>query len=785
MRPSGENDLIRGLGVWGAAAMVVGTVIGSGIFLVASSMTRGVGTPGMVFFVWIFGGLLSLAGALAYAELGAMLPESGGEYAYLRESYGPLWAFLYGWSQFLVMKTASVATLAAGFALYFTIFFPGLNLKVVAVTMVAVLGAVNYFGVRAGGAVQTFFTVLKVGLILALVFAALILGDGDWGHLQTSVPVSSPVSGFVAALVAALWAYDGWNNVNMAGGEISDPQRNIPRALVLGTMGVGVLYLLANVAYFYILSAPEVAASQRVAGDVALRFMGEWGGRGVALAAMISIFAATNGSILSGARVPFAMARDGLFFRPLAAVHPRFRSPHISVLVLSLFAAAMCMTGGYDELFTYVVFASWIYYGLTVSAIFVLRRKHPEWPRPYRAWGYPLLPGLFVVVSAALVVMTLREQAWWRSLAGLGIIGLGVPAFLYFSRRKAAMAIVALLFVLGAGAPSAGAAKRNHPRQQARAETPGVYAPGRGNEVVLFALNDTAAVDYLRLHADKTAVVSPQWFSASGEGAVSGVPAARLLEACRSQGIPVAPTVINADFSAQAAARMLASRRARSRFVRELLAAARRHGFQGYILDFENLSAGAEQRRRFTELLGEMRVAFHRGKLSLGVALPPPSPRNRQTFDYSAAGRITDRVVLMAYDQHGRFNLPGPIAGYAWVDDAVRDTIALVPPKKLLLGMAFYHRNWGEAGATAGSYNEALALQKEHGADWRWHPAHRSHWFGFVRDGRTHTVWVEDARSVAEKLALARRYKLAGVAGWRLGQEDPRIWVMLRQFQSD
>ncbi|MGH9577014.1 MAG: amino acid permease, partial [Terriglobales bacterium] len=229
-RPSG---LVRGLGIWGAGAIVVGTVIGSGIFLVASSMTRGVGTPAMVFFVWVFGGLLSLTGALAYAELGAMMPESGGEYAYLRESYGPLWAFLYGWSQFLVMKTASVATLATGFALYFTIFFPGLNIKAVAVTLVVLLAAVNYFGVRTGGAVQTVLTLLKVGLILALVIAALLMGEGDWSHFSTSVPVTSPVSGSVAALVAALWAYDGWNNINMAGGEVADPARNIPRALVL------------------------------------------------------------------------------------------------------------------------------------------------------------------------------------------------------------------------------------------------------------------------------------------------------------------------------------------------------------------------------------------------------------------------------------------------------------------------------------------------------------------------------------------------------------------------
>ena len=434
MLPKSNSELVRGLGVWGAASLVVGNIVGSGIFLVSSSMMRGVGTPEAVFLVWIFVGLLSLSGALAYAELGAMLPHSGGDYVYLREAYGRMWGFLYGWTKFLVMTTAAMATLATAFALYLTILFPSLHLKVVAVVVLAVLGAVNYFGVRAGGAVQTFFTVLKVALLLALVLAALVFGaewgDAQWSHLRTSIPVQAPVSGFVLALVAALWAYQGWNDLNLAGGEVADPQKNIPRSLLLGTVAVGLLYLLTNLAYFYVLPAAEVA------GDVARRLFGGWGSDAVALAALISIFGALNGSILSGARVPYAMARDGLMFGQLAAVHPRFYSPHVAVVVQTIIGALISLTGTFQQLFTYAIFANWCFYGLGVGSLFVLRRKHPEWPRPYRAWGYPVIPALFVVISAALVVMILRQQEWWRSLVGLGMIGLGVPAYFFFRSRS-------------------------------------------------------------------------------------------------------------------------------------------------------------------------------------------------------------------------------------------------------------------------------------------------------------------------------------------------------------
>ena len=791
MPPKSNGELIRGLGVWAAGSLVVGNIVGSGIFLVSSSMIRGVETPEAVFLVWIFGGLLSLSGALAYAELGAMLPHSGGDYVYLREAYGRLWGFLYGWTKFLVMTTAAMATLAIAFALYFTFFFPSLPLKAVALAVLFVLGAVNYFGVRTGGAVQTFFTLLKVALLLALVLAALVFGaewgDARWNHLQTAVPVELPLSGFVLALVAALWAYQGWNDLNLAGGEVADPQKNIPRSLLLGTVAVGLLYLLTNLAYFYILPAAEVAASDRVAGDVARRLFGGWGGGAVALAAMISIFGALNGSILSGARVPYAMARDGLLFGQMGAVHPRFHSPHVAVVVQTSIGALISLTGTFhltgtfQQLFTYTIFANWCFYGLGVTSLFVLRRKHPEWPRPYRAWGYPVVPALFVAVSAVLVVMILRDQEWWRSLVGLGMIGLGVPAYFFFRNRAwmagrvSLAAVIALLALNPATAQCADRAAGSKPAPELNAR----------KEVVLFALNEEAGLESLRLYGSRATAVSPQWFAASADGNLSGEPWTPLLDLSRQLRIPLTPLVINRDFSPEVAAKLLRSPRARARLVRELLARARRYNLQGYVIDFENLRPDAAQRRHFSEFLGELRTAHSRTGLSLGVALPPPSPRYRQTFDYRAAGQLADRVLLMAYDQHSGSSAPGPIAGYRWVEARLRETVALIPERKLLLGLAFYHRNWGEDGATSGGYQKALALQQEHQADWRWDSTHRAHWFGFLRQGQRHTVWVEDAWSVAEKLALARRYQLAGVAGWRLGQEDPAIRVLLRQFQSN
>jgi APA family basic amino acid/polyamine antiporter len=442
-------DLVRSLGAWDAVSIVVGTVIGSGIFLVPSTMADAVGSPAMVLLVFVFGGLLSLAGALTYAELGAAMPHAGGEYVYLREAYGPLWGFLYGWTQFWVAKSGSVATLATAFFYYLANFWPALesplwttNLplgkggtplvispgQILAMGLILGLAWVNYFGVKVGGRVQTAVTALKIGLILAIVGAAALIGGGSAANLATTARHTGGISAFFVALVAALWAYDGWNNLNMASGEVENPGKNIPRALIFGVLTVMSIYLATNVAYFYVLPAQAVADSNRVASDVAKAFLGPAGGDAVALAAMISIFAALNGSILSGARVPYAMARDGYFFAALGSVHPQHRSPHVSILALSVWAALLVLSGSYEQLFTYVIFSSWILYGMAAATVFVLRRKRPDLPRPHRAIGYPVVPVFFVAGATFLVVMTLKDSPR-ESLMGLGLIALGIPFY--------------------------------------------------------------------------------------------------------------------------------------------------------------------------------------------------------------------------------------------------------------------------------------------------------------------------------------------------------------------
>jgi len=455
---SGRVELKRDLGIWTAAAIVVGTVIGSAIFLVPNDMVRSVGSPFMVFAVWIFGGMLTLFGALSYAELAAALPQSGGEYVYLREAYGPLWAFIYGWTQMWVAKSGSIATLATGFFIYLANFRPEMNGvwvvvplplgesgqpleirygQLLAMGVILVLAFINYFGVKVGGDLQVVVTLLKVGLIGGIIVIGLTTGHGSVANYHTSIPAPGGITGFFAALVAALWAYDGWNNVSMVSAEIRDPQRNLPRALIMGTIAVIAIYLLANLAYFYVLSAADVASSARVAAEAMRRILGTPGANAVSIVAMISIFAALNGSILSGSRVPFAMARDGLFFRRVGYVDPRHRTPSVSILALSAWGALLVLSGRYTQLYTYVIFASAILYGMATAAVIVLRYKRPDMPRPYRTFGYPFVPVVFVLGISCLVVSTLIKSPR-ESLMGLGLVALGLPFYFFWKRRRPA-----------------------------------------------------------------------------------------------------------------------------------------------------------------------------------------------------------------------------------------------------------------------------------------------------------------------------------------------------------
>jgi basic amino acid/polyamine antiporter, APA family len=451
-----KAGLRRELGVWSAVSIVVGTVIGSGIFIVPNTMTQRVGSVPMVFVVWVVGGLLSLAGALSYAELSAAMPGTGGEYVYLGAAYGPFWSFIYGWTQMWVGKSGSIATLATAFFLYFGYFFPQVNYRVATIPlplgdhgaplgislgqllgMVLILGlaGINFFGVKVGGDVQVVVTICKVGLIAFVIAFGLFSGIGTASNLTSSIPVAGGFLGFFAAMRGALWAYDGWNNVSMVASEVKEPQRNLPRALIFGTLFVMTIYLLANLAYFLVLPASAVAKSSLVAADMMRAILGDRGAQAVSLAAMISIFAALNGSILSGSRVPYAMADDGYFFAPIARVNPHYHTPGTSILALSCWASLLVLSGRYDQLFTYVIFANWMLYGMTAVSVLVLRHKRPDMPRPYRTAGYPVVPVLFVLSALALVISTLIDSPR-ESGMGIVLIALGLPFYWYWSKRR-------------------------------------------------------------------------------------------------------------------------------------------------------------------------------------------------------------------------------------------------------------------------------------------------------------------------------------------------------------
>lgn len=448
--------LQRVLGPWSAVSIVIGTVIGSGVFLVPSTMIRSTGSVWLLFVVWVVAGLLSLFGALTYAELAAAMPEAGGEYVYLSAAYGKFWGFLYGWTQFWVAKSGSIATLAAAFYIYLTEFVPALHTVVcvlpwhigpggslleirygqlAAIGVILGLCAVNYAGTRSGGNLQVAVTGLKMLLIAGIIVAGLAFGRGDFSHFGMPAAVHAGIAGFFVAMVSALWAYDGWNNVSMVSSEIRRPQRNLPLALASGTAAVIATYLLINLAYFYVLSPAQVAASHRVASDMMQSMWGKGAAAAVAVAVLISIFAALNGSILSGARVPYAMARDGLFFRAARTVHPKYKTPGNSMILLCLWACVVVLSGWFDDLYNFVIFGSWILYLLTTLSVFVLRKKRPEMVRPYRVIGYPLVPVLFIAGAMLLLGYTLHNRPR-ESLMGLALMGLGVPFYFYWKKKN-------------------------------------------------------------------------------------------------------------------------------------------------------------------------------------------------------------------------------------------------------------------------------------------------------------------------------------------------------------
>ena len=445
-------ELSRDLGVSHASAVVVGTIIGSGIFLVPAEMMQAVGSAKLVYLAWVVGGLLSFAGALTYAELGAMKPQAGGEYVYVRDGYGPLAGFLYGWTWFVIAKPASIATVVTGLVRIlgtfsvFSFFSHTIITAPFAVTwgqLVAIAAAIlisflNYLGIKKAGEFQLVFTLLKVAIILGIVFVCFsgighASGRGWSNFAGTFAGAKGGIAGFMAALVAALWAYDGWNDLNMVAGEVKRPERNIPIALIAGVATVGVLYVLVNAGVQYVLPASIIAGSPRPASDAVALILGPVGAGIVSAGMAVSMLVTLNGTIMSGARVPFAMARDGYFFRVLAEVHPRFHTPSAAIVVQAALSILLLLLGAnFRQLFSLAIFAEWLFYMIAGSTIFIFRWREPQASRPYRMWGYPVVPAIFVVVAAALLAYTFKND-WPNSDYGVLVILAGIPVFAYFS----------------------------------------------------------------------------------------------------------------------------------------------------------------------------------------------------------------------------------------------------------------------------------------------------------------------------------------------------------------
>jgi APA family basic amino acid/polyamine antiporter len=427
-------DLPRKLNLFDGSALLVGATIGSGIFVVPSLIARRVPEPGLVLFIWVFSGLLVLCGALALAELGTMLPQSGGLYVYMREAYGPFWAFLYGWTIMMVVIPGNVAALCSAFLLYLKHFVPmalGVE-KALGVGLLLGLGFVNARGAKLGAGVQNLFTVLKVAGIVSLLVLALVTGRGDAAQFSPMFPEQfSPgiLSALGVAMIATLFAYDGWHFVGFVAGEIQDPGRNVPRSIFLGIALVIAVYLAANVAYIYVLGPARIASSERVAADAMSAMIGPAGANLITVAILCSTFGAISANVLAAPRVFFAMARDGRLFSRLAEVHPRHETPANAIWTLAIWAGVLTLTGGYEHLITMAQFANWIFFTMVISSVMVLRHTHPEWPRPYRVAGYPFTVIVFALVSSAFVVNTLVESVW-SSLLGLGLLLLGVPFYL-------------------------------------------------------------------------------------------------------------------------------------------------------------------------------------------------------------------------------------------------------------------------------------------------------------------------------------------------------------------
>ncbi len=462
-------ELVRGLGAWASGAIVVGTMIGTGIFLKPAEMAREGKSVSVVFAAWIVGAILSIFGAFSFAELGAMIPEAGGEYAYLRRAFGPVYGFLFGWMHSIVGRPSSLASIAAGMMRFLSFLIPAIAVPLftvhiaipgltdwikpydfvftwaqpLAVVWLLIMTGVNYLGVRLGGAVQVFLTTIKITSVAIVIGVAFFSpASSQSGSIQPFWPAARSGGGmifsaFLAALAAALWAYDGWEDLNLVGSEVQNPEKNFPRALVGGVGLVAVIYLLFSAACLKVLPFGSVASSQHIASDVVAQVSGHSAAAWITLAMVISALGSMNSSVLSGARVGYAMARDGIFFKIVGGIHEQFRTPGRSLIFQGILASLMALTGTFEELTNLFIFAGWIFYGSAVVALFRMRKTEPDAPRPYRCWGYPWVPGIFVAGALALTFNIWLERPG-RSSIGLLLILAGLPFYRRWNRRALA-----------------------------------------------------------------------------------------------------------------------------------------------------------------------------------------------------------------------------------------------------------------------------------------------------------------------------------------------------------
>jgi APA family basic amino acid/polyamine antiporter len=453
--------LVRQLGFFDSTMLFVGIVIGSGIFITTGIMAESLPSVPLLLIAWGVGGLLTYAGALIYAELGAAIPEAGGQYTYLREAYGTLSAFLYGWILFLVYITGSIAALGIAFSEYLGYFYPELGTEhiiftssfrlfgsafdyslstgqLVAITLIVVLSGVNYFGVLFGKIIQNFFTLIKICTVVVFISIGLSAGQNariDFSINPAQFSFSQIITGFGTALVAVSWAFDGWNNLNFVAGEVKDPQRTLPRSLFGGTLIITFIYLLVNYVYFMALPVEEMAGVVRIAERASFSLFGTVTTGIIAAAIMMSVFGALNGTILVGPRVYYAMARDGLFFKKVAEVHPKYKTPGFAIIIQAVWSCFLALTGTFEQLFTYVVFTAILFWIAAAASVITLRRKKPGLIRPYKMWGYPVVPLIFIVASAGILVNTVFESPF-ESISGIGLTVIGLPVYYYWKKKN-------------------------------------------------------------------------------------------------------------------------------------------------------------------------------------------------------------------------------------------------------------------------------------------------------------------------------------------------------------